>query len=126
MDFKSGDKVMLRGPSRMCMTVKSVSAVGVLCEWSDAILRGELTVSPESLEQMTMPAPSPATAEGPPRGLRLIATENRLVVRQPRLDQKVCQEPPFQYPLPSCSRHACFSPSFHFQSFGWTVRPNVG
>ena len=41
MDFKSGDKVMLRGPSRMCMTVKSVSAVGVLCEWSDAILRGE-------------------------------------------------------------------------------------
>jgi uncharacterized protein YodC (DUF2158 family) len=52
MDFKSGDKVLLRGPSRMRMTVKSVSAAGVLCEWSDAILRGELTVSPASLEQL--------------------------------------------------------------------------
>ena len=52
MDFKSGDKVRLRGPAHMRMTVKSVSAAGVLCEWSDAILRGELTVSPESLEQV--------------------------------------------------------------------------
>ena len=53
----------------MQMTVKSVSAVGVLCEWSNAVKRGELTVSPQSLEQMTMLAPSAATAEGPPRGL---------------------------------------------------------
>jgi uncharacterized protein YodC (DUF2158 family) len=57
MDFKPGDKVMLRGPARMQMTVKSVSAVGVLCEWSNAVKRGELTVSPQSLEQMTMLAP---------------------------------------------------------------------
>jgi hypothetical protein len=32
MDFRPGDKVRLRGPSRMRMTVKSVSAAGVLCE----------------------------------------------------------------------------------------------
>lgn len=59
MDFKSGDYVRLRGPSRMRMTVKSVSAAGVLCEWSDAILRGEVTVSPESLEQMIAPKRAP-------------------------------------------------------------------
>ena len=43
----------------MRMTVKSVSAAGVLCEWSNAIKRGELTVSPQSLEQMTMLASDP-------------------------------------------------------------------
>jgi uncharacterized protein YodC (DUF2158 family) len=59
MDFRPGDKVRLRGPSRMRMTVKSVSAAGVLCEWSDAILRGELTVSPASLEQMISPERAP-------------------------------------------------------------------
>ena len=64
MDFKPGDKVMLRGPARMQMTVKSVSAAGVLCEWSNAIKRGALTVSPESLEQMTMLAPDPGSNLG--------------------------------------------------------------
>jgi uncharacterized protein YodC (DUF2158 family) len=59
MDFKFGDEVRLRGPARMQMTVKSVSAAGVLCEWSDAILRGELTVSPASLEQMISPERAP-------------------------------------------------------------------
>jgi uncharacterized protein YodC (DUF2158 family) len=59
MDFKPGDKVMLRGPARMQMTVKSVSAAGVLCEWSNAIKRSALTVSPQSLEPMTMLAPVP-------------------------------------------------------------------
>ena len=42
------------------------------------------------------------------------------------LDQNSFQEPPRQYPRPSCSRQACFSPSFHFQSLGWTVTPNSG
>ena len=59
MDFRPGDEVRLRGPSRMRMTVKSVSTAGVLCEWSDAILRGELTVSPASLEQMISPERAP-------------------------------------------------------------------
>jgi hypothetical protein len=62
--FKPGDKVRLRGPARMQMTVKSVSAAGVLCEWSNAIKRGALTVSPESLEQMTMLAPDPGSNLG--------------------------------------------------------------
>ena len=60
MDFRPGDEVRLRGPSRMRMTVKSVSAAGVLCKWSDAILRGELTVSPASLEQMIWPECAPS------------------------------------------------------------------
>jgi len=59
MDFRPGDEVRLRGPSRMRMTVKSVCATGVLCEWSDAILRGELTVSPASLEQTSLPERAP-------------------------------------------------------------------
>jgi hypothetical protein len=57
--FKPGDRVRLRGPARMQMTVKSVSADGVLCEWSNAIKSGALTVSPESLERMTMLASEP-------------------------------------------------------------------
>ena len=60
MAFRPGDKVRLRGPSRMRMTVKSVSAAGVLCEWSDAVKRGALTVSPESLEQMIAPQFAPS------------------------------------------------------------------
>jgi len=60
MDFKSGDKVRLRGPARMQMTVRSVSAAGVLCEWSDAVKRGALTVSPESLEQRNAPQFAPS------------------------------------------------------------------
>ena len=59
MNFRPGDEVRLRGPSRMRMTVKSVSAEGVLCKWSDAILRGELTVSPASLEQIIAPERAP-------------------------------------------------------------------
>ena len=59
MDFRPGDEVRLRGPSRMRMTVKSVSAAGVLRKWSDAIPRGELTVSPASLEQMIPPERAP-------------------------------------------------------------------
>ena len=51
--FRPGDRVRLRGPARMQMTVKSVSAAGVLCEWSNAIKSGALTVSPESLEPLT-------------------------------------------------------------------------
>jgi len=43
----------------MQMTVKSVSAAGVLCEWSNAIKSGALTVSPESLEQITTLASEP-------------------------------------------------------------------
>jgi uncharacterized protein YodC (DUF2158 family) len=57
--FKPGDKVRLRGPARMLMTVKSVSAAGVLCEWSNAIKRGALTVAPESLEQIAMQVTEP-------------------------------------------------------------------
>jgi uncharacterized protein YodC (DUF2158 family) len=59
MEFKTGDNVRLRGPARMQMTVKSVSAAGVLCEWSNAIKRGALTVSPESLEPMIAPDRAP-------------------------------------------------------------------
>ena len=51
--FRPGDRVRLRGPARMQMTVKSVSAAGVLCEWSNAFKSGALTVSPGSLERMT-------------------------------------------------------------------------
>jgi len=53
MDFQPGDKVRLRGAERMQMNVKSVSAAGVLCEWSNAIKRGALTVSPASLERLS-------------------------------------------------------------------------
>jgi hypothetical protein len=49
-----------------------------------------------------------------------------IAVPRSAVTQNSFQEPPFQYPLPSCSRQACFSPSFHFQSFGWTVSPNAG
>jgi hypothetical protein len=55
MDFQPGDKVRLRGSEHMQMTVKCVSAAGVMCEWSNAIKKGVLTVSPASLEQMTRP-----------------------------------------------------------------------
>ena len=58
--FKPGDRVRLRGPARMQMTVKSVSAAGVLCEWSNAIKSGALTVSPQSLEQIAALASEPA------------------------------------------------------------------
>jgi uncharacterized protein YodC (DUF2158 family) len=62
--FKPGDNVRLRGPLRMEMTVKSVSAGGVLCEWSNAVKRGELTVPPQSLERTTVAAFGPFAQDG--------------------------------------------------------------
>ncbi|MGD0642568.1 MAG: hypothetical protein ABSC22_17635 [Roseiarcus sp.] len=53
--LKVGDVVRLRGPAGRLMTVKSVSAAGVLCEWSDGGKKGELTVAPKSLERVTTP-----------------------------------------------------------------------
>ncbi len=50
-----GDVVRLRGPAGRLMTVKGVSAAGVLCEWSDGSKKGELTLAPESLELVTTP-----------------------------------------------------------------------
>lgn len=77
--FKPGDNVRLRGPLRMQMTVKSVSAAGVLCEWSNAVKSGVLTVSPESLEAVITPAFGPfaqdvARLEADDRYLQAVAT----------------------------------------------------
>lgn len=61
MTFKPGDAVRLKEPPRTQMTIKSISAAGVLCEWIEAGAFQTCTWPAETLELVL------TRRRGPPR-----------------------------------------------------------
>ncbi|MGA2494268.1 MAG: hypothetical protein ABSF67_15200 [Roseiarcus sp.] len=54
MIFKAGDEVRFKGPLQARMTVNSVSAAGVLCEWREKSAIRAWTWPAEALEPVEM------------------------------------------------------------------------